>query len=42
LQQLVRANEAAEGDMLNVPEFIKMELGTKYGTAAGRFYGIQR
>jgi hypothetical protein len=23
------------------PDFIKMEPGTKYGTAAGKFYGIQ-
>jgi hypothetical protein len=34
------ANEAAEGDITYVPDYIKMEPGTKYGTG-GRFYGIQ-
>jgi hypothetical protein len=35
------ANEAAEGDITYVPDYIKMEPGTKYGTTGGRFYGIQ-
>jgi hypothetical protein len=26
------ANEAAEGDITYVPDYIKMEPGTKYGT----------
>jgi hypothetical protein len=34
-------NEAAEGDITYVPDYIKMEPGTKYGTTGGRFYGIQ-
>jgi hypothetical protein len=33
------ANEAAEGDITYVPDYIKMEPGT--GTTGGRFYGIQ-
>jgi hypothetical protein len=35
------ANGAAEGDITYVPDYIKMEPGTKYGTTGGRFYGIQ-
>jgi hypothetical protein len=27
-------------DITFVPDFIKMEPGTKYGTAAGKLYGI--
>jgi hypothetical protein len=33
------ANEAAEGDITYVPDYIKMEPGTKY--YYWRFYGIQ-
>jgi hypothetical protein len=28
-------------DITYVPDYIKMEPGTKYGTTGGRFYGIQ-
>jgi hypothetical protein len=40
LAAISMANEAAEGDITYVPDYIKMEPGTKYGTG-GRFYGIQ-
>jgi hypothetical protein len=41
LAAISMANEAAEGDITYVPDYIKMEPGTKYGTTGGRFYGIQ-
>jgi hypothetical protein len=31
------ANEAAEGDITYVPDYIKMEPGTKYGTTGADF-----
>jgi hypothetical protein len=39
LAAISMANEAAEG-ISHIPDYIKMEPGTKYGTG-GRFYGIQ-
>jgi hypothetical protein len=39
LAAISMANEAAEGDITYVPDYIRP--GTKYGTTGGRFYGIQ-
>jgi hypothetical protein len=33
----IMANEAAEGDITYVPDYIKMEPGTKYGTMEADF-----
>jgi hypothetical protein len=37
VSQLSMANEAAEGDITYVPDYIKMEPGTKYGTGGRDF-----
>jgi hypothetical protein len=41
LSAIATTIDVSEGDMGYKPDFLKLEPGTKFGTAGGKFYGIQ-